>query len=115
MYKEKHQARNGAPYARKTKHGMMVPQRATQAQPRYLHGSEELILDPHHAPSLLAPYLFLLMSRRCTTLVDPPRQWQLLIDEYCHGLGLSSVVMLSSYRDLVGISAYGHQSSLKQR
>ena len=48
----------------------MVLQRATQAELRYLRGSEELILYPHHDPSLLAPYLFLCMSRRCTTLVD---------------------------------------------
>ena len=94
---------------------MMVPQRTTQAEPRYLCGSEELILYPHDDPSLLAPYLFLLMSRRCTTLVDPVRQWQLLIDEYRHGLSLSSVLMLSSYRGLVGTCAYGHQRSLKQR
>ena len=50
-------ALNTPPYARKTKHGMMVPQRATQAEPRSLRGSEDLILYPHHDPSLLAPYL----------------------------------------------------------
>ena len=115
MHKEKQNAFDGAPYARKTKHGMMVPQRTTQAEPRYLCGSEELILYPHDDPSLLAPYLFLLMSRRCTTLVDPVRQWQLLIDEYRYGLSSSSVLMLSSYRGLVGTCAYGHQRSLKQR
>ena len=115
MHKEKRSALNTPPYARKTKHGMMVPQRATQAEPRYLRGSEELILYPYHAPPLLAPYYFLFMSRGCTTLVDPARRWQLLIDEYRDCLRTSSVLMLSSYRGLVGTGAYSHQRSLKQR